>query len=101
MTEPTDVETDTHLGTRVAQFEEVSGASARVEVPQPRTDDATLSVSGETYDDEPGHVVVRLGGGVDVEVALDAAAARQLAETLAAAADEAEADVETHDPRDA
>lgn len=87
------VETNERLGTRVARFPTLSGASAWVEVPPPRTDDATISVSAETYDDEDGHVVVRVGGDVSVELGLSVDEAHALAETIDRAADEAEADI--------
>jgi hypothetical protein len=49
-----------------------------------------VSVSGYAYDDEPGEVQLSIGGGVQVGVWIDSDGARELAEQLRIAADEAD-----------
>ena len=81
------------LGVRRTQLDGVGGATLTVETPDVHGDEQ-ISVTAYAYDDEVGVVELELGTDVRVGVALPPTAARQLADRLAAAADEAEADVD-------
>ena len=70
----------------------VDGAAVSVETPDLFTDE-TVGVDGFCYDDEPGHVRLTFGTAFRVAVTLEASDARELAEQIDAAADEAEADL--------
>ena len=87
------VEHDERLGIRTARFGRADAGEALVEVPNLSTDGATISVTGEAFDDQPGHIVVHVGGGASVELALSVDEARDLAERIDRAADEAELDI--------
>jgi len=88
-----EVHTNEEIGTRVARFPRVAADSAHVEVPDPVATDPTITIRGETYDDEPGYVTVSVSAGVSVSLALDPEEARQLGERLRDAADEAEVEI--------
>jgi len=80
------------LGVRRTQLDGVDGATLTVETPEHHGDEE-ISVAAYAYDDEPGDVELILGTDVRIDLTLSPTAARQLADRLAAAADEADADV--------
>lgn len=89
------VDVDADLGSRAARFDEVEGELATVALPSAETHAPTIDVVGSALDDETGTVEVTIDAGVGVRVSLGPDEARQLAETIASAAVEAEADVPT------
>lgn len=72
----------------------VGGVFARAEVPDPVADDAELTVQGYAYDDRDGQVQLSVGGGVSLSVVVSSDEARELADAIATAADEADREVE-------
>jgi len=94
-TEKRTVIENRELGSRQVGFEQVRGASTAVEIPPEAYEDDTISVKAFAFDDEPGQVELYLGQEVQIAVTLEADGARRLAERLAAAAREADRDVET------
>ena len=80
------------IGSRHVSLAGVGGAGISVRTPE-LFEDETIAVSAYAYDDEGGQVTLRFGSEVAVGVTLDASDARELAEQIDAAADEAEADL--------
>ena len=81
------------LGVRRTQLDGVGGATLTVETPEFHGDER-IAVAAYAYDDEPGEIELIFGTDVRIDLTLSPTAARQLADRLAAAADEAEADVD-------
>jgi len=81
-----------NLGSRHSRLDGVHGAAVAVDTPEVFTEES-IAVSGFAYDDEQGQVQLTLGSDISIGVWLDPADARALAEQLALAADEAEADI--------
>jgi hypothetical protein len=82
------------LGAVSEQTGAVRDVFARVEVPDPVTEDGDINVAGYAYDDAGGQVEVSIGGGVEVSVVVGPEAARELADAIATAAEEADREVE-------
>jgi len=78
------------LGSRQVTLDGVNGAAVSVKTPNIFTDEQ-IGVAGYAYDDREGQVQLTLGSEVRVGVTLDASDARELAERIGEAADEAEA----------
>ena len=76
-------------GSRRSQLPGVDAATMSVELPDHYAAEH-VAVSGYAYDDEPGEVQLSIGGGVQVGVWIDSDGARELAEQLRIAADEAD-----------
>lgn len=95
MTRDTDaaVHHDEELGIRTVGYAPLGAGEARVEVPNMVASDPTIRVTGEALDDDDGNVILKIGDGVSVSVALSAGEARALATTLDRAADDAEAEI--------
>jgi hypothetical protein len=72
----------------------VGDVFARAEVADPVTDDAEITVQGYAYDDRAGQVQLSVSGGVSLSVVVDSDEARELADAIATAADEADREVE-------
>mgnify|MGYP000255788404 CR=1 FL=1 len=79
-------------GSRRSRLPGVDAATMSVEVPEHYAAEK-VSVSGYAYDDQPGEVELSIGGGVQVGVWIDSDGARELAEQLRIAADEADAEI--------
>jgi phage tail sheath gpL-like len=73
---------------------QVGGVFARAEVADPVTDDAEITVQGCAYDDRDGQVQLSVGGGVSLSVVVSSDEARELADAIATAAEEADREVE-------
>ena len=86
-----DRKSDT-LGSRHSRLDGVDGAALSVDTPEIFSEES-IGVSGFAYDDEEGEVQVTLGSDISIGVWLDVSDARALAEQLALAADEADAEI--------
>ena len=91
-TEKSVVRRSDNLGSRHSRLEGVDGAALSVDTPEIFSE-ASIGVSGFAYDDEDGEVQLTLGSDISIGVWLDVSDARALAEQLALAADEADAEV--------
>jgi len=91
-TEKRVVRQSDNLGSRHSRLDGVDGAALSVDTPEIFSEES-IAVSGFAYDDEQGSVQLTLGSDISIGVWLDPADARALAEQLALAADEAEADI--------
>jgi len=89
-----EVTTNDRLGSREVSLAGVEGVSTSLDLPPEHYDDDTIGVAGFTYDDEPDVVQLTFGGDVRINVTLSTAGARELADKIATAADEADADLE-------
>ena len=79
-------------GSRRSRLPGVDGATMSVDVPEHFAAER-VAVSGYAYDDQPGEVELTITGGVGVGVWIDSDGARELAEQLRLAADEADAEI--------
>ena len=80
------------LGSRHSRLDGVDGAALSVRTPEIFSEES-IGVSGFAYDDEDGEVQLTVGSDVSIGVWLDPEDARTLAEQLALAADEADAEI--------
>ena len=81
-----------NLGSRHSRLDGVDGAALSVDTPEIFSEES-IGVSGFAYDDEDGEVQLSLGSDISIGVWLDVSDARALAEQLALAADEADAEI--------
>lgn len=81
---------ETHLGARRRRVGSVDDAYAAVDLRGPAAEEATLEVTAYAFDDAEGEVELTIGEEVSVSIVLAPDRARQLAETIAAAAADAE-----------
>lgn len=79
-----------HLGARRRRVGSVDDAYAAVDLLDPAAKEAPLDVTAYAFDDEEGQVELTIGEEVSVEIVLAPERARQLAETIATAAADAE-----------
>jgi hypothetical protein len=84
---------DDALGVRRTALDPVDGATLIVETPEFHADEE-IGVAAYAYDDEVGDIELTLGTDVRTHLTLSPTAARQLADRLLVAADEAAADVD-------
>lgn len=83
-----------NYGSRHSRLPGVDGASVSIDTPEV-VGDEPIAVSGFSYDDEAGDVELTFGDEVRVGVWLSPSDARDLAEQIEIAADEAELEVDT------
>jgi len=91
-TEKRVVRQSDNLGSRHSRLDGVDGAALSVDTPEIFSEES-IGVSGYAYDDEDGEVELTLGSDISIGVWLDVSDARALAEQLALAADEADAEI--------